>query len=203
MKFIYSSIISSLLESKSSKQNIRLLLRFLLLLGVMVTSYSVVFHFLMAAEGREYSWITGFYWTLVVMTTLGLGDITFAGDLGKAFSILVLLSGVVFLLVLLPFTFIKFFFAPWMAAESRRRTPNELGADTRDHVIITSYDAITAALIEKLSFAIYSGISLFSLARYVHSRRPGISIKARAKAIPVCSSYWRSLSGVRCMIWSS
>lgn len=150
MKFIYSSIISSLLESKSSKQNIRLLLRFLLLLGVMVTSYSVVFHFLMAAEGREYSWITGFYWTLVVMTTLGLGDITFAGDLGKAFSILVLLSGVVFLLVLLPFTFIKFFFAPWMAAESRRRTPNELGADTRDHVIITSYDAITAALIEKL-----------------------------------------------------
>ncbi|MBM4323736.1 MAG: two pore domain potassium channel family protein, partial [Deltaproteobacteria bacterium] len=84
MKFIYSSIISSFLESKSNKQNVRLLLRFILTLGVMVTAYSVVFHFLMAAEGREYSWITGFYWTLVVMTTLGFGDVTFTGDIGKA-----------------------------------------------------------------------------------------------------------------------
>lgn len=150
MKFIYSSIISSFLESKSNKQNVRLLLRFILTLGGMVTAYSVVFHFLMAAEGREYSWITGFYWTLVVMTTLGFGDVTFTGDIGKAFSILVLLSGVVFLLVLFPFTFIKFFLAPWMAAESRRRTPVELPEETGDHVIITSYDAITMALIEKL-----------------------------------------------------
>lgn len=150
MKFIYSSIISAFLESKSNKQNIRMLLRFILTLGVMVTTYSVIFHFLMAAEGREYSWITGFYWTLVVMTTLGFGDITFTGDIGKAFSILVLLSGVVFLMVLFPFTFIKFFLAPWMAAESRRRTPVELPEEARDHVIMTSYDAITTALIEKL-----------------------------------------------------
>jgi voltage-gated potassium channel len=150
MKFIYSSVISSFLESKSSKQNIRLLFRFLLVLGLMVTCYSILFHFIMAAEGREYSWITGFYWTIVTMTTLGFGDVTFTGDLGKAFSILVLLSGVVFLLVLLPFIFIKFFFAPWMAAESRRRTPVELPAETRNHVIITSYDAITMALVEKI-----------------------------------------------------
>lgn len=150
MKFIYSSIISSFLENKNNKQNIHMLLRFILTLGAMVTTYSVIFHFLMAAEGREYSWITGFYWTLVVMTTLGFGDITFSGDVGKAFSILVLLSGVVFLMVLFPFTFIKFFLAPWMAAESRRRTPVELPEETRDHIIMTSYDAITIALIEKL-----------------------------------------------------
>jgi hypothetical protein len=65
----------------------------------------------MESEGKEYSWITGFYWTLTVMTTLGFGDITFTTDLGKIFSIVVLLSGVIFLLVLLPFTFIQFFFA--------------------------------------------------------------------------------------------
>ncbi|MBM4339095.1 MAG: potassium channel protein [Deltaproteobacteria bacterium] len=150
MKFIYSSIVSSFLESKSNKQNIRLLVRFLLVVGGMVTLYSIVFHFLMAAEGREYSWITGFYWTLVVMTTLGFGDVTFTGDIGKAFSILVLLSGVVFLMVLFPFTFIKFFLAPWMAAETRRRTPAELPGETRDHILITSYDAVTATLIDKL-----------------------------------------------------
>nr|MBF0222247.1 hypothetical protein [Desulfobulbaceae bacterium] len=36
----------------------------------------------MMYEGREFSWITGFYWTLTVMSTLGFGDITFQTDLG-------------------------------------------------------------------------------------------------------------------------
>lgn len=127
-----------------------MLLRFILLLATMVTVYSILFHYLMAWEERQYSWVTGFYWTLTVMTTLGFGDITFAGDAGRLFSILVLLSGVVFMLVLLPFAFIKFFFAPWMEAESRRRAPRELPVTTRDHVIMTAYDDVTAALVERL-----------------------------------------------------
>jgi hypothetical protein len=81
---------------------------FLVLLG-MIAAFSVAFHYLMAAEGREHSWITGLYWTLTVMTTLGFGDITFNSDPGRIFSIVVLVSGVIFLLILLPFTFIKFF----------------------------------------------------------------------------------------------
>ncbi len=149
MKF-YSSIVSSLVEGRGTKQNVRVLLRFIVLLAAMVTVYSILFHFLMAWEEREYSWVTGFYWTLTVMTTLGFGDITFTSDTGRLFSILVLLSGVVFMLVLLPFAFIKFFFAPWMEAESRRRTPRELPANTADHVIMTAYDDVTAALIERL-----------------------------------------------------
>lgn len=149
MKF-YSSIVSSLVEGKSTKQNVRMLLRFIVLLTTMVTIYSILFHFLMAWEEKQYSWVTGFYWTLTVMTTLGFGDVTFASDIGRLFSILVLLSGVVFMLVLLPFAFIKFFFAPWMEAESRRRTPRKLPANTEDHVIMTAYDDVTAALIERL-----------------------------------------------------
>ncbi|MDI6753169.1 MAG: NAD-binding protein [Thermodesulfobacteriota bacterium] len=150
MKF-YPSILSYLFDSKSTKRNIRLLLKFLLVLGILVSTYSIIFHFLMAAEGREYSWITGFYWTLVVMSTLGFGDITFTQDLGRAFSILVLLSGVVFLLILFPFTFIKFFFAPWIEAESKNRTPRELPPETEKHIIMTCYDSVTRALIEKLN----------------------------------------------------
>lgn len=127
-----------------------MLFRFILLLATMVTIYSILFHYLMAWEERQYSWVTGFYWTLTVMTTLGFGDVTFGSDAGRLFSILVLLSGVVFMLVLLPFAFIKFFFAPWMEAESRRRAPRELPANTRDHVIMTAYDDVTAALVERL-----------------------------------------------------
>lgn len=149
MKF-YSSVLISMAAGRNTRQNIRMLLRFMLVLTAMVVSYSVIFHFLMAWEGREYSWITGVYWTLTVMSTLGFGDITFTHDIGRVFSIVVLLSGVVFMLVLLPFAFIKFLFAPWMEAEARRRTPRELPVNTRDHVIMTAYDDVTAALIERL-----------------------------------------------------
>lgn len=104
----------------------------------------------MELEGRHYSWTTGFYWTLTVMSTLGFGDITFASDLGKIFSIIVLSSGVIFLLVLLPFTFIQFFYAPWIEAEKKSRAPRELHHNTKGHVIITDHNQITIALMDKL-----------------------------------------------------
>jgi len=144
------AVLTTYFQGESAKSNIRLLLRFLLLLVGLVTLFSVAFHFLMAYEGRYHTWITGFYWTLTVMTTLGFGDITFNSDLGRAFSILVLLSGVFLFLTLLPFVFIKFFYAPWIEAEAKNRAPSELPRDTKDHVIITNFDPVTVALIEKL-----------------------------------------------------
>ncbi|NWF53193.1 MAG: two pore domain potassium channel family protein [Syntrophaceae bacterium] len=113
MKY-YPSLLSYFLSGRGTQRNLRLLLKFLAALGIMITIYTVAFPFLMAGEGKEHSWLTGFYWTLVVMSTLGFGDITFEGDAGRAFSILVLLSGVVFLLILFPFTFIKF----WVFSQS-------------------------------------------------------------------------------------
>ena len=144
------AVISYFFQRESTKHNFRQLLKFLLVLTLMVTVYSVLFHFIMAAEGKDHTWLTGVYWTLTVMSTLGFGDITFQTDLGRAFSIVVLLSGMVFLLTLLPFMFIKFFYAPWIEAESRKRAPRELPKETRGHVILTSYDPVTMALIEKL-----------------------------------------------------
>jgi Trk K+ transport system NAD-binding subunit len=144
------AILSAVLSGENTKRNLRLLFKFFLLMVAMVTTFSVLFHFLMALEGQTHSWVTGFYWTLTVMTTLGFGDITFHSDLGRIFSIVVLLSGVVFFLTLLPFTFIKFFYAPWIEAENRSRAPRELPVETKDHVIITGFNPVTAALIEKL-----------------------------------------------------
>jgi Trk K+ transport system NAD-binding subunit len=126
------------------------LLKLLLVLFVMVVVYSVLFHYLMEMEGKQHSWVTGFYWTLTVMTTLGFGDITFASDLGRGFSILVMISGVLFLLVLLPFSFIEFFYAPWMRAQAAARTPRELPPQTNRHVILTNYEAVNMVLIPML-----------------------------------------------------
>lgn len=119
------------------------------MLAVMVTVYSILFHFLMIFENREFSWITGFYWTLTVMSTLGFGDITFATDLGKLFSIIVLLTGIVFLLTMLPFTFIQFFYLPWLEAQAKARAPRELPEGTNGHVLLTNYDPVTINLAEE------------------------------------------------------
>lgn len=149
MKTVFS-IFPHFAQKNAGKRNTGLLLQFLLLLAMMVILYTVAFHILMLREGQQHTWLTGFYWTMTVMSTLGFGDITFHTDLGRAFTLLVLLSGIVFLLVILPFTFIEFFYAPWMAAQQSARTPRELPESAKGHVIITHYDPITAALIAKL-----------------------------------------------------
>jgi voltage-gated potassium channel len=130
--------------------NLLSLIRFLLVLAALITFYSILFHYLMEYEGRQYSWVTGFYWTLTVMSTLGFGDITFESDLGRIFSSIVLFSGILFLLILFPFTFIEFFYAPWVKAQAASRAPRELPVQTSGHVVITNRDSVTEALIHKL-----------------------------------------------------
>lgn len=101
-------------------------------------------------EDRDFSWMSGLYWTLTVMTTLGFGDITFHSDIGRLFSIIVLLSGVILLLIMLPFTFIQSFYAPWLEAQLHAGSPREVPPETKDHVIICKYDSVAPNLIKKL-----------------------------------------------------
>ncbi|MFP4168438.1 MAG: potassium channel family protein [Desulfonatronovibrionaceae bacterium] len=143
--------LSLLLNSRQDRGNLRLLVKFILVLLLLFLLYTVLFHVLMLYEGREYSWITGFYWTLTTMSTLGFGDITFHSDLGRVFSVLVLLSGIVFLLVMLPFTFIQFFYAPWLDKQNKARAPKALSPDVSGHVIITYFDDVAINLIQKLA----------------------------------------------------
>ncbi|MDJ0787598.1 MAG: NAD-binding protein [Myxococcota bacterium] len=150
MKFL-SSELAYLLREREARQNLKALSRYVALLTGIILAYSVIFHLLMLREGQEHSWITGFYWTLTVMSTLGFGDITFHTDLGRAFSILVLLSGLVLLLIVLPFVFIRLFYAPWLEAQLHLRAPRELREDVRGHVILTRWDTIARGLRERLS----------------------------------------------------
>lgn len=142
--------ITYMMRGRTSKQNLGLLAKLMLVLLGIVTTFSIVFHILMLREGQTFSWVTGFYWTLTVMSTLGFGDITFHTDLGRIFSMCVLLTGTVFMLILLPFTFIQFFYAPWMQAQQEARAPHQLSSDVQGHVLLTRYGPVTQALIQKL-----------------------------------------------------
>lgn len=149
MKFLVSQV-TYFLSRRESRRNIGGLAKYILFLFAMIVIFSILFHFLMIYEGREFSWFSGFYWTLTVMTTLGFGDITFHSDLGRIFSVIVMLSGVVFLLIMLPFTFIQSFYAPWLEAQLHASSPREVPPETKDHVIICNYDAIAPNLIKRL-----------------------------------------------------
>ena len=116
-------VVLSFLTHPARRRNVLALAKLLALLALVVAVYTAVFHYLMALEGQQHSWTTGVYWVLVVMSTLGFGDITFESDLGRAFSVIVLLSGSVFMLVLLPFMFIQFFYVPWMESQEAARAP--------------------------------------------------------------------------------
>lgn len=143
------TVLMQFVKDRPTRMNILALGRFLFFVGALITFYSVVFHYIIEYEGRSESWVTGFYWTLTVMSTLGFGDITFDSDLGRIFSTVVLLSGVLLLLVVLPFTFIEFFYAPWMKAQEIARAPRELPAKTAGHVVLTHYDNVARSLIER------------------------------------------------------
>ena len=131
------------------RPNARVVLRLVAVLVILVGLYSVLFHWIMATEGRDHSWATGVYWTLTVMSTLGFGDITFESDLGRVFSVVVLVSGALFILVLLPFVFIQFVFLPWMARRDAARAPHRLPEDTRDHIVLTQLGVVTQELIRR------------------------------------------------------
>lgn len=149
MKFV-ATLVTYAAHNRAGRRNLAQLFRFLAILLALVTVYSAIFHYIMAAEGQKFSWMTGFYWTLTVMSTLGFGDITFTSDLGRFFSIVVLLSGMLFLLVLLPFTFIEFFYAPWMKLQESKRAPRSLPPTLSGHVLLSHFDPVTEALIPRL-----------------------------------------------------
>ncbi|QNJ98562.1 potassium transporter TrkA [Constantimarinum furrinae] len=149
MKFVGSQL-AYYLNDKDFKRNSRLLLKYVILLGVVISIYSMLFHIIMVkVEGQDHSWITGFYWTLTVMSTLGFGDITFQSDIGRLFSIVVLLSGIVMLLIVLPFAFIRHFYIPFLKSQSNKRVPRQLSPGVTGHILLCSYDVIARDLSER------------------------------------------------------
>jgi len=161
MKFL-SGHLGYALQDQDLRRNVRALAKYGLFLLVVIAVHSVVFHVIMLqVEGREHSWITGVYWTLTVMSTLGFGDITFQSDVGRVFSVVVLISGVILLLIVLPFAFIRYFYAPWLEAQLRTRVPDAVPHGTEGHVVFIDWDSIAQDMVSRLDA---EGIPYFVLA---------------------------------------
>jgi voltage-gated potassium channel len=151
VKFLTTLIAA--MSAPSAEGSVRTLVKLVVTLTVAVALASTGFHVLMAYEGRSFSWPSSVYWAIVTMTTLGYGDIVFESDLGRLYSLLVLIAGAILILVMLPFTFIQLVYLPWRQATRRASAPRELPASMSGHVILTGLSPIEESLIQRIEAA--------------------------------------------------
>jgi voltage-gated potassium channel len=115
---------------------------------LIVLFYSIIFMVLMRNEGQEQNLnpIAALYWVLITITTLGYGDIVFRSQIGRLFSILVALSGIVILWAMI---------LPLVVAPRLRSLvetiPTSVPAKIKDHIIISGYNYMLEPLSERLS----------------------------------------------------
>lgn len=175
-------ILASSIRTPRQRRNLKLLGWLMAVFVALLALFSVMFHWLMAREGQSHSWVTALYWTFVTMSTLGFGDITFESDAGRLFTIVVLLTGTIFLVIILPFTFIQFFFMPWMEAQEAAQTPRCLPPQTHGHVLLTRLGGIEESLVSMLDPA---GISAWIVVNDVAEAGPLIDAGYRVMAGPL------------------
>ena len=179
MKTVGSHLASLLSGGTQLRRQLVPFAKYIALLVGVILVYGWLFHVIMAWEGQGHTWFTGIYWALTVMSTLGFGDITFESDLGRVFSSIVLLAGVVLLLIILPFLFIRFVYAPWLEQQSRRRIRalQRVPADVSGHVLICADDPIAIGLVRRLALA--------SIPAYVIEPDPDRAVRLRDAGLPV------------------
>lgn len=112
----------------------------------MVIVYSEIFIILMSFEGRAFSFISAVYWTLSTLTTVGFGDIVFTSEIGKAFSSIVAVSGVVMFFAF----FLPLIITPWVEKRVQTVLPTKVLKPMKGHIVICGYNALVEALIEEL-----------------------------------------------------
>ena len=191
MKFLPAQF-AFVLQEGDARRNLRALAKYLAFLSFVIAVHTLAFHWIMwSVEGQRHSWLTGLYWTLTVMSTLGFGDITFTSDIGRAFSVVVLISGILLLLIVLPFAFISFFYAPWLEARLRTRAPRTLPEDLEGHVLIAAYDSVAEGLGRKLE--------LRGIPWYVLEPDPRLAVHLIDEGVPAVTGHpgrpetWRGL----------
>ena len=163
MKEIIQSIPSAF-KQRSKKKNVARFLRFGLVLVLFVFCYMQVYAKLMSEElgGVAIGWVESFYWVLTTMSTLGYGDITFRGDSGRLFSMVVMFTGVFYLFIVLPFVFMEFLYKPFMEYQTGARVARRFEPVKQKHVILTHYDSISHVLMDKLTHFGYPFVLIVS-----------------------------------------
>lgn len=160
------------LKTTQGLQNLVIFRNFFIVLTLIISINSALFYGIMEREqsilpeGRNHDLdndiLTAIYWVLITMSTVGYGDITFETHLGQLFSLGVMMSGVIYLFILLPFSFMEFFYKPLVKLQSESKVPRKASDELENHVIFTCYDSIAKKLMERLKEFDYPFIFLLN-----------------------------------------
>src|SRR5699024_7073886 len=83
------------------------------------------------------------------MATLGYGVVTFASSAGWLFSIVVLGSGILLILIVLPFMFMRFVVVAWLVVRVRARVSRRVPEMLSGHILLVGIDTVTQTLIAR------------------------------------------------------
>ena len=165
--------LTDIVNQRLRRRNTRILLAYFAFVAAVVVVEALIFQGLMWwGEDRRESFATGVYWVLSTMSTLGLGDIVFESTTGRLYTAWVLVTGILLLLAVLPFAFIRFFYAPWMAS---RTVP----ASISGHIIIAGHGDLARPLAETLE--------LHQIAHFIVEPDPVRAAQLDEEGIPVIS----------------
>ncbi|MFB3766625.1 MAG: TrkA family potassium uptake protein [Methanotrichaceae archaeon] len=126
------------------RKNVELILAIILMIAV----YGLIFMTLMDYESQTQNInpITALYWVMTTITTLGYGDIVFRSEIGRFFTMIVAVSGIViFWAVILPMGLTPRF------ERLVKAKPNSAPEKIEDHIIISGYSPMVEILAERLA----------------------------------------------------
>jgi voltage-gated potassium channel len=120
---------------------------YILLFLVMVLLYSYITMFIkLNYEGESLNIIECIYFVITTMTTVGYGDMVMTSLVGRIFSIVVSLSGVVlFFALLFPFVVM-----PWIDKQIKGELPTVAPKKLENHIIICGYNTMVESLVNEL-----------------------------------------------------
>ncbi|MHC1632087.1 MAG: potassium channel family protein [Methanotrichaceae archaeon] len=128
--------------------DLRNIFKFILAVTLLVVVHSLLFMVLMNYEGQteNVDFVTAVYWVVITACTVGYGEIVFHSPIGRIFSILVSISGIIFFFaVAMPIAI-----TPWFERLTKE-PPSSALPKMSDHIIICGYNSIVETLTERLS----------------------------------------------------
>lgn len=117
---------------------------------LLIIIYILTFEYLMILEGQpnNANAITAIYWATNTITTIGgYGNVAFTSQIGKIFTIIAQVLGV----ILISSFLVNYVITPWMDRVVKFRLPRKVSPNMKDHIIICGYNQLVETLIDELS----------------------------------------------------
>ncbi|MDM7918595.1 MAG: NAD-binding protein [Methanosarcina sp.] len=116
---------------------------------LLLTVYILLFKSIMTFEGQpeNANAITAIYWATTTIATVGYGDVVFRSLMGRLFSIVVQIMGIILISGFLA----TYVITPWMDRVIKFRMPRKVPSSTKDHIIICGYNQLVETLIDELA----------------------------------------------------